>query len=80
MNAQAAVDGGRVHHQWLPDHIQVEHQEISPDTISLLQQYGHRVVTRASQGVAQMIVIDHERGLLEGGADRRYGDSTAAGY
>ena len=32
MNAQAAVDAGRVHHQWLPDQLRYERRKFSPDT------------------------------------------------
>ena len=32
MNAQEAVDAGRMHHQWLPDQIRYERQMFSPDT------------------------------------------------
>ena len=30
MNAQAAVDAGRIHHQWLPDQLRYEHHGFSP--------------------------------------------------
>ena len=34
----------------------------------------------AGQGVAQVIVVDAENGMLEGGLDRRVPDGGAAGY
>ena len=45
MNAQEAVDAGRIHHQWLPDRISYEEIGFSPDTIALLKKMGH---TRAA--------------------------------
>ncbi len=43
MNAQAAVDAGRIHHQWLPDRINYEHQMFSPDTLNILTWLGHEL-------------------------------------
>ena len=34
MNAQEAVDAGRIHHQWLPDRLSVERFGFSADTIA----------------------------------------------
>jgi gamma-glutamyltranspeptidase/glutathione hydrolase len=80
MNAQAAVDAGRIHHQWLPDRIRYERHGFSPDTLALLVEYGHELQEVAGQGVAQVIVVDAENGMLEGGLDRRVPDGGAAGY
>ena len=80
MNVQEAVGAPRFHHQWLPDELRYERRGLSPDTIALLEQRGHTLVARARQGAAQAIAINAETGLLEGGADPRRPDSTAAGY
>ena len=80
MNAQAAVDAGRIHHQWLPDRIQYERQSFSPDTLRILTSLGHTLKESEIQGVAQVIVVDSENGMLEGGLDRRVPDGGAAGY
>ena len=80
MNVQEAVDAPRFHHQWLPDELRYERRGLSPDTITLLEQRGHRLVARPRQGAAQAIAVDAETGILEGGADPRRPDSTAAGY
>ncbi len=40
MNAQEAVDAGRMHHQWLPDRLSVERFGFSADTIALAQRHG----------------------------------------
>ncbi|QDU94339.1 gamma-glutamyltransferase [Lignipirellula cremea] len=80
MNAQEAVDAGRIHHQWLPDLIQYERQQFSPDTVRLLESWGHAITERGRQGAAQVIVIDPANSDLTGGADRRVADSAAVGY
>ena len=40
MNAQEAVDAGRMHHQWLPDRLSVERFGFSADTIKHAQGHG----------------------------------------
>ena len=77
MNAQEAVDAGRIHHQWLPDRINFESRKFSPDTVSLLESYGHSVNEIAAQGAAEVIVHLIEEGILEGGVDRRAPDGGA---
>jgi gamma-glutamyltranspeptidase/glutathione hydrolase len=78
MNAQEAVDAGRIHHQWLPSQITLERFAFSPDTISALQSLGHRIADTDRQGAAQVIVVGDD-GTLWGGVDRRSPDSAAAG-
>lgn len=80
MNAQAAVDAGRIHHQWLPDKFYYERQSFSPDSIRLLEKLGHIAVERKVQGSAQVIVVNADERSLEGGQDRRHADSAAVGY
>jgi gamma-glutamyltranspeptidase/glutathione hydrolase len=79
MNAQEAVDYGRMHHQWLPDRISYERQGFSPDTIAILQKMGHTVREGGNQGADQVIVVNQDDGWLEGGLDRRPPDGGAAG-
>ncbi|MEA1082345.1 gamma-glutamyltransferase [Marinobacter qingdaonensis] len=78
MNIQTAVNAPRIHHQWLPDEIRIE-QGVSPDTIRLLEQRGHTVVTDSAMGAIQSIMIG-EDGTLYGGADPRRSTSSAKGY
>ena len=80
MNAQTAVDAGRIHHQWLPDELSYEMQAFSPDTLRILEQRGHTLVERRIQGVAEVIVVNETDGWLEGGVDLRVPDGGAAGY
>jgi len=78
MNAQEAVDAGRIHHQWLPDRISYEKFGFSADTLKLLQGMGHTLQEGGTQGVAEVIVVAKD-GVLEGGVDRRAPDGGAAG-
>lgn len=79
MNAQEAVDAGRIHHQWLPDRINYEKLGVSPDTLALLKGMGHTLRETDSQGTAEVIVVDQAKDVLEGGVDRRAPDGGAAG-
>jgi gamma-glutamyltranspeptidase/glutathione hydrolase len=80
MNAQAAVDSGRIHHQWLPDKLIYEKGAFSPDTLKLLELKGHLLEARDRQGAAEVIVVNAEEGLLEAGVDRRVPDGGARGH
>jgi len=80
MNAQEAVDAGRIHHQWLPDEIWFEQFSLSPDTVEILQDSGHALVEKKWPSAAQVIVVDRDHGILEGGSDRRVPDGAAVGY
>ena len=79
MNAQEAVDAGRMHHQWLPDRLSMERYGFSADTIKTLQAMGHTVSESGGQGVAEVIVFNAKDNMLEGGVDRRAPDGGAAG-
>jgi gamma-glutamyltranspeptidase/glutathione hydrolase len=80
MNAQEAVDAGRIHHQWLPDRIHYERLAFSPDTVSILRWLGHELREIEQQGVAEVIVVNRKDGMLEGGLDRRAPDGGIAIY
>jgi gamma-glutamyltranspeptidase/glutathione hydrolase len=79
MNAQEAVDAGRMHHQWLPDTLSLERFGFSADTIKALRAMGHTVEEGGAQGAAQVIVLNQKDNMLEGGVDRRPADGGAAG-
>ncbi len=78
MNAQEAVDAGRMHHQWLPDRLSMERYGFSADTIAKLKAMGHTVTEAGGQGVAEVIVMGAD-GVLEGGVDGRATDGGAGG-
>jgi gamma-glutamyltranspeptidase/glutathione hydrolase len=79
MNAQEAVDAGRIHHQWLPDRVSYERFALSPDTLAMLEKGGYRMQSGPSQGAAEVIVINPKDNVLEAGLDRRTADGGAAG-
>jgi gamma-glutamyltranspeptidase/glutathione hydrolase len=56
MNPAEAASAVRIHHQWLPDELRIE-RGLSPDTVSLLQGMGHKVVERPAMGRTQTIEI-----------------------
>jgi gamma-glutamyltranspeptidase/glutathione hydrolase len=78
MDAQAAINAPRFHHQWMPDTLYVE--EIFPkDVARALEQRGHKVTVRSWIGEVEAIGIDPKTGERLGAADaRRMG--AAVGY
>jgi gamma-glutamyltranspeptidase / glutathione hydrolase len=77
MNIADATETVRIHHQWLPDELQVE-RGLPDDTIRLLKVLGHKVVIHDTWGSAQSIF--RENGVLMGAADRRQRGALASGY
>jgi len=77
MNLAEATEAVRVHHQGLPDELQVE-RGLNPDTIRLLQALGYKVVVHDAWGSAQSIL--RVNGVLMGAADTRQRGTLAAGY
>jgi len=75
---QAAVDAPRIHHQWMPDRLQME-SGFSPDTIELLKARGHNLAVGASIGDCDAIAVDPRSGDLLGAADSRHA-GKAVGY
>ncbi|MCB1676001.1 MAG: gamma-glutamyltransferase, partial [Halioglobus sp.] len=78
MNVAAAAAAPRVHHQWEPDRLLVE-EGISPDTLRLLRDMGHRAQTGGrTLGRTQSIML--EDGWLFGATDTRRPGGWVAGY
>jgi gamma-glutamyltranspeptidase/glutathione hydrolase len=78
MDARAAVDAPRMHHQWLPDVLRVE-RNADRGVIEKLRAMGHKVSVSTSQGDAHTILVDPKTGLNRGAADQRI-RGGAAGY
>jgi gamma-glutamyltranspeptidase / glutathione hydrolase len=71
MNIQESVNAPRFHHQWLPDEVRIERVGISPDTLNLLEEMGHKFDRRSYWGDAECIMIDPKSGERLGGTDGR---------
>jgi gamma-glutamyltranspeptidase/glutathione hydrolase len=68
MPVTAAVSSPRVHHQWLPDRLNIE-PKISPETKTALEQRRHALREQTSLGVVQ--AITWEGAKMNGVADPR---------
>jgi gamma-glutamyltranspeptidase/glutathione hydrolase len=82
MDARAAVDELRQHHQWFPDKLRVEPAlaKDHSDAVEKLRALGHVVEPeRTTQGDAHTIQIDVKAGTYRGAADRRL-SGKAVGY
>ena len=77
MNIAAATNAIRVHHQWLPDELQVE-QGLNGDTIRLLTERGHKISSRDTMGSTQSIM--RVGSYLQGASDPRRSGSLTLGY
>jgi len=72
MNIAAAVNAPRVHHQWLPDQLELE-PGFSPDTIELLKSKGQHIKMGRTMGSVQSIMYD--KGVFYGVSDPRRPDA-----
>jgi gamma-glutamyltranspeptidase/glutathione hydrolase len=80
MNIQQAVNAPRIHHQWLPDHLQIEKDGASSETVEQLKAMGHDAEVGGQQGIAHSIMIDPRIGARLGAADPRDSDAGAIGH
>jgi gamma-glutamyltranspeptidase / glutathione hydrolase len=78
LNVAEAQNAPRAHDQLYPDEIDVE-RGISPDTIALLEEMGHKVVLSRAMGSANTIVRAPD-GELSGASDLRQRGTLAVGY
>ena len=76
MDVAAAVAAPRLHHQWLPDEVRVEHG-FTDDTLAELRAKGHRVIEPLGRTSANSIATT-DSGLL-GAPDPRSRGAGAAG-
>lgn len=76
MNLADATDAPRVHHQWSPDVLNLE-PGISPDSIRLLEQMGHKTKTSKTMGSLQSIM--YKDGLFFGYSDTRRPNALTIG-
>jgi gamma-glutamyltranspeptidase / glutathione hydrolase len=78
MDAQAAINAPRFHHQWLPDRVLME-TLFSPEMEEQLQARGHEIKRRGHIGLINAIGIDAKTGERCGAADPR-DNGSAIGY
>jgi gamma-glutamyltranspeptidase / glutathione hydrolase len=78
MDARAAVDADRLHHQWFPDEARLEHLRDHADLVEKLRAMGHKVAG-GRQGDAHSIVVDPKTGAYHAAEDRRI-IGKASGY
>jgi gamma-glutamyltranspeptidase/glutathione hydrolase len=78
MEAQAAINAPRFHHQWLPDQVLLENQ-FSLTLESGLNVMGHNTKRHGGIGLVNAIGIDARTGERLGAADPR-DDGSAIGY
>jgi gamma-glutamyltranspeptidase/glutathione hydrolase len=74
-----AVDAPRTHHPWFPDVLVLEGNAWETSTLDALKQQGHRIRTTRFQGDAHSIVVDLDRKIIHGVADKRRVTSRASG-
>jgi len=78
MDAGSAVAAPRLHHQWLPDKLRVEHWGFDAATLEELRRRGHQIEEQSGWGNGNLILLTPD-GKLEGAADPR-GEGTALGF
>ncbi len=79
LDAQAAVNAPRTHHQWFPDVLAMEGKDWPEETLKTLTDMGHKIRTGGRQGNANSIVVDPSTGLRHGAADPRRATTRASG-
>ena len=77
MNISEATNAVRVHHQWLPDVLNVE-TGLSEDTINILREMGYKVEIGSTIGVAESIIKKGD--YIYGASDPRRPGGLTAGY
>jgi gamma-glutamyltranspeptidase/glutathione hydrolase len=83
MDVAEAIAAPRIHHQWLPDRLNIERRGASPETLERLRSMGHDVRVSGSsrsQGRAMGIYLDPKTGVRMGASDPRDADGAAIGY
>jgi gamma-glutamyltranspeptidase/glutathione hydrolase len=78
MDAQAAINAPRFHHQWMPDRVSME-TLFSPEMEEQLKARGHEITRRGHIGLINAIGIDPKNGERCGAADPR-DNGSAIGY
>ena len=79
MNLPVATAAGRVHHQWLPDVVQINPDALDPPTRAALEAMGHSFkVSTSPLGDVEAVMQDPDTGLRTAASDPR-GEGAALG-
>jgi len=76
MNIGVASNAPRMHHQWMPNILQIE-SGFSPDTITELQRRGHTI--RGGRTIGNLNSVSRQDGYYQGAADPRRPGGGAVG-
>ena len=71
LTGREAVDAPRMHHQWMPDRLNMEDEAIPAATLQNLTTMGHEVRMSGRQGDAQSIWVHPNTGMIYGVVDKR---------
>jgi gamma-glutamyltranspeptidase / glutathione hydrolase len=71
MNVQQIVSAPRIHHQYMPDVLQVEANALAPGEVAALEQRGHTLRTVERWGNMQAITFDAATGAVNAASDPR---------
>jgi gamma-glutamyltranspeptidase/glutathione hydrolase len=77
MNLAEATAAPRMHHQWLPDVLQLE-SGFSPDTVRLLRERGHEV-SEAQYSMGSLQSVGYRNGVYRGASDPRRPNAASRG-
>jgi len=79
LDIQQAVAAPRFHHQWSPDEVRIERYGFSPDTLRILTERGHQVLSTGYWSDGECIMVAPKTGELLGATDPR-SNGRALGY
>ena len=79
MDVTRAVGFGRIHHQWLPDLVQVDSWGLEPETQKKLEALGHVFKRVPTWGDAEAVRVDPNTGLRSAASDPR-NEGAPAGF
>ena len=80
MPIKKAIEAMKIHHQWFPDTLFYEKNNMSPDTREALKAMGHQLKEVERLGRLMGITVDTERNVFVGASDSSSPDGGAVGY
>ncbi len=80
MDVRTAVDAPRVHHQLLPDEIEIERKGLDSITMSELAAAGHILSPQAGYFGDIQLIVRQPTGIFYGASDSRREGGRALGY